>query len=350
VEQVSGKFFLKDIVVNGEDIVNYNLQYPFFLYEGVTYFPLTADMKEIFGFETAVDWDTQEIMLRKTTPSLANIRENRVKNNAEDLTVGVEPGLSVLMPDDQAAARVSGGTPIRQALGGIVSLARSFVGAGEAAVKRVDLGDSPILVKDGVVYLPLRSVADSGALSWDVYYDPYVGVCVSTKDGVSAQSFFPAEEAGYNKKLVEYIRSKNKNLSVSLTQDLVFMFHRAAEVNQIDEKLLIAVAQKESNFNTRAVSSAGAAGIMQIMPKTASGYGISTEQLMDAKTNINCGAEHLSGQLERYEGNTGMALTAYNQGAGNVSRGTYSRGYAENIHGILAGIDAHVEAGDSASK
>jgi hypothetical protein len=295
--------------------------------------------------ETELDWEARALKLKKTAPSLSDIRENWTKNNAEAMALAVEPDLRVLLSEEEEAAAGDLVDPsIQAALDGIIAFASAPFQAEEGP-KTVDLGENPILVKEGVVYLPLRSLADSGALGWDLFYDPYVGICVSTRDGVPAQSFFPAEEARYNKGLVDYILSKNKNLSLSHTQDLVFMFHRAAEVNQIDEKLLIAVAQKESRFTADAVSTAGARGLMQIMPETGAGFGLSAEQLLDAKTSIDYGAAYLGGQLEKYEGNTGMALSAYNQGSRNVSRGTYSRGYSENIQGILAGIDAHMEAG-----
>jgi hypothetical protein len=346
-----GSFFVRDIIVNGEDIVNYNLQYPFFLYEGVTYFPLTDDMKDIFGFETELDWEARTLKLKKTAPSLNNIRENWTKNNAEAVTLEIEADMSLVVSEEEGGEEAIPAVDpaIKAALDGIMAFAPALSAPEEEALEAVDLGESPILIKGGVIYLPLRPVADSGALGWDLLYDSWLGICVSTKDGVAAQSFFPTARANYNRGLADYIRSKNKSLSEDWAQELVFMFHRAAEVNQIDEKLLIAVAQKESRFAADAVSKSGASGIMQIMPETGAGYGLSPEQLLDAKTSIDYGAAYLNGQMEKFEGNTGMALSAYNQGARSVSRGAYSRGYSENIQAILAGIDAHMEAGGYAS-
>ena len=51
-ENVQGDFFVKHVVVNGEEIINYNLQYPFILYGSTLYIPLTDGIGEICGFAT----------------------------------------------------------------------------------------------------------------------------------------------------------------------------------------------------------------------------------------------------------------------------------------------------------
>ncbi len=86
----------------------------------------------------------------------------------------------------------------------------------------------------------------------------------------------------------------------------------------ISLNLLTAVAQRESSFNPFAVSSAGAQGVMQLMPVTATQYGVSDP--FDAAQNVDAGAHLLSDLLKRYNGNTALALAAYNAGPGNVSK------------------------------
>jgi hypothetical protein len=328
---------LKNIVVNGEEIVNYNLQYPFFLYKDVTYLPLTADMQEIFGFAAEIDAEAGTLKLQKTAPGLSNIRDNRVKNNAEDVTAEVESGLNVCVVDGSVAPPPA----YAEESEGIIV----FEPAPSQNARAVDLGSNPVLVKDGVVYLPLRAFAGSEALGWSLYYDAYFGICVSTNENIPARDFFREAEADYNEGLVRYIRSVNGTLSVSRAQELVFMFRRAAEVNNLDEKMLIAVAQKESRFNANAVSRSGAVGLMQFMPRTAAGLGLSVEQLYDAKTSIDYGAAYIGRNLENYGGNIDLALSAYNQGAGSVSRGSYSRGYATKVRGAVDDIDAYLAEG-----
>ena len=53
-EDVQGDFFEKHVIINGEEIINYNLQYPFLMYNNTTYFPLSAEMEEILGLQVGL--------------------------------------------------------------------------------------------------------------------------------------------------------------------------------------------------------------------------------------------------------------------------------------------------------
>jgi soluble lytic murein transglycosylase-like protein len=100
------------------------------------------------------------------------------------------------------------------------------------------------------------------------------------------------------------------------TEELNSYFAEASATYGVDEKLLKAVAKAESNFNPSAVSSAGAIGIMQLMPSTAAGLGVSDS--FDARENILGGAKYLSQLLNKYNGDTSLALAAYNAGSSRV--------------------------------
>ena len=90
----------------------------------------------------------------------------------------------------------------------------------------------------------------------------------------------------------------------------------------LDENLLYAVIRTESKFDNAAVSSAGAVGLMQLMPSTAAfaaqKLGMGQEiDLFDAATNIRIGAWYLSYLLDKFE-DTALAIAAYNAGEGTV--------------------------------
>jgi len=92
----------------------------------------------------------------------------------------------------------------------------------------------------------------------------------------------------------------------------------AARRFRLDPALVRAVVHVESGFNPNARSGKGASGLMQLMPATARQWGVSAPH--DAGQNITGGSQHLAHLLARYNGNTPLALAAYNAGEGVVDR------------------------------
>jgi len=82
--------------------------------------------------------------------------------------------------------------------------------------------------------------------------------------------------------------------------------------------LLRAVMMAESSGDPTAISLAGAEGLMQLMPGTAAGCGIS--DAFDPNQNVACGAGYLKQLLDRYHGNVTLAVAAYNAGPGAVDK------------------------------
>lgn len=110
----------------------------------------------------------------------------------------------------------------------------------------------------------------------------------------------------------------NSTINQAKTTNLDQIFERAAEKYQVPLNLLKAVAKAESNFNPMAESSAGAQGVMQLMPATAKSLGVSNS--FDPEQNIMGGAQYLGQMLEKFNGDTKLALAAYNAGPGNVRK------------------------------
>lgn len=95
----------------------------------------------------------------------------------------------------------------------------------------------------------------------------------------------------------------------------------AARAHQVDPLLLHAVIKQESGYRQRAVSHAGARGLMQVMPATGRGLGVKNPQhLFDPKVNIDAGAKLLSQLWARFDGNIDLVLAAYNAGEGAVRK------------------------------
>ncbi len=105
---------------------------------------------------------------------------------------------------------------------------------------------------------------------------------------------------------------------LNTTVDLEAIFEEAANTYGVSKNLLKSIAKAESNFNPSAVSPAGAMGIMQLMPQTAASLGVSNPY--DPRENIMGGACMIGSLLTKYNGDTALALAAYNAGSGNVEK------------------------------
>ena len=143
---------------------------------------------------------------------------------------------------------------------------------------------------------------------------------------------------------------KNKRVQERLRQ--IYRRYRAeideaAAATGLPPELIVAVIYHESGGNPRAVSRAGARGLMQLMPRTARGLGVSDP--FDPRQNIMGGARYLRGQLDRFNGNLALALAAYNAGPRNVYKYKRdippfreTRNYVRSIGALLQAYAPHV--------
>jgi soluble lytic murein transglycosylase-like protein len=96
------------------------------------------------------------------------------------------------------------------------------------------------------------------------------------------------------------------------------IIEHAAVSAALEPNLLRAVIVVESGFNSRAVSKRGAVGLMQLMPATASRYGVLNPY--DARQNVHGGARYLKFLIDRFGHDVRLALAAYNAGEEAVDR------------------------------
>ncbi|HXG91980.1 MAG TPA: lytic transglycosylase domain-containing protein [Blastocatellia bacterium] len=90
----------------------------------------------------------------------------------------------------------------------------------------------------------------------------------------------------------------------------------AARQNGLDPCLILSLMRQESGFNQRAVSRKGASGLMQLMPETASRFGV--KDIFDPRENVLAGSKYLRWLLDRFNGDVRLALAGYNAGEGAV--------------------------------
>lgn len=99
---------------------------------------------------------------------------------------------------------------------------------------------------------------------------------------------------------------------------LLSMISKIAQKHGVDEKLVKAVIKQESGFNPKALSHCGAVGLMQLMPATAKGLGVTDPY--NPVQNVEGGVRYLKSLLSKYHGNVILTLAAYNAGSGAVDK------------------------------
>ena len=152
--------------------------------------------------------------------------------------------------------------------------------------------------KNGTTLLTNRKNSDSSLQKVKVTYYKDSNIHSYSNWGSSESSVLPS-----------YSKSKNSFDNI---------IRQAAQTHGVSEGLIKAVMHTESGFNSNARSPVGAQGLMQLMPATARRFNVSNS--FDPQQNIFGGAKYLSWLMKRFNGNTNLALAAYNAGEGNVDK------------------------------
>lgn len=112
------------------------------------------------------------------------------------------------------------------------------------------------------------------------------------------------------------VESSNKDSNVNARIDLAIT--KSSKKYGVDENLIRSIIKVESNFNPNCISSAGAKGLMQLMPENCKEYGV--KDPFNIEENIDGGTRHIKDYLNKYNGDVQMALMAYNGGPTRMAR------------------------------
>jgi soluble lytic murein transglycosylase-like protein len=124
-------------------------------------------------------------------------------------------------------------------------------------------------------------------------------------------------------------------------QKILASIDQAADKFGLPAALIKAVVKAESGYRVRAISPAGAQGLMQLMPATARELGVTDP--FDIDQNIQAGAQYLRNMLDQFDGDLHLALSAYNAGPGTVARYSGNVPYAETqtyVQRVLRYVEA----------
>jgi transglycosylase-like protein with SLT domain/uncharacterized protein DUF4124 len=195
----------------------------------------------------------------------------------------------------------------------------------------------------GAVFLTLAALAVVPEARADIYTRTNESGVTEATNLPSAKDF----KLTYRSKGV-VIHSPGFTLRPSANRDFDDHIQAAAGSHGISEELIRAIIQVESQFDRLAVSTAGARGLMQLMPATARSMGVTDS--FDARQNIFGGARYLKQLLRLYGGDVSLAAAAYNAGEGAVARYNgippykETQGYVRKVNAILGSVMTAVAA------
>ena len=147
-------------------------------------------------------------------------------------------------------------------------------------------------------------------------------------------------------KILDTSMQNKKNTNPTSRNEINELIDKYSEQAGLDVDFVKAVINQESGFNPNATSKCGAMGLMQLMPGTAQGLGVTNAY--DPEQNIQGGTKYLKGLMDRFDNNKSLALAAYNAGPNAVKKYGGIPPYQETqnyVKSVLARYDKMKEGG-----
>jgi soluble lytic murein transglycosylase-like protein len=229
--------------------------------------------------------------------------------------MAVEKGMTIrdhLEPSRAATAGARIGTAARRRFGVFEDMLKSEKNAGAAPASAAGLKISEYL-KRPVGSLQVRRATDAAVAA---------GLSASAATAAVRTSASASDAAAPTVDARPSLRpARSRSVAGSDgTRDAAIetAVRQAASRYNLPPDLIRSVIRAESNFQPTAVSSAGAMGLMQLMPDTARDLGVTNA--FDVRQNVDGGARYLRQMLDRFNGDLKLALQAYNAGPGAVEQ------------------------------
>ncbi len=167
-----------------------------------------------------------------------------------------------------------------------------------------------LIILAGVLLLPGHStgIYDSEVLKSGPNLE--LAVCHLVEPG----DLMTANTASRDTSRLENVKSRQSDVRVKVGYHTIIQ--QAGRRHGVEAAMIKAIIMAESSYNPRAISSRGAAGLMQLMPITADSMGV--KDRFDPEHNIEGGVRYFKRMLIRFDGDTRLALAAYNAGARKV--------------------------------
>jgi hypothetical protein len=164
----------------------------------------------------------------------------------------------------------------------------------------------------------------------------------ASEEGLSEmwQGLTTAEASAAQERDAAITESLDRYAAYNLSRELAEEIYDVAASENIEPEIAYGLIRAESAFKNSATSPVGAVGLTQLMPRTAAWMepGVTRAQLRDSGTNLRIGFKYLRSLIDKYEGDTKLALIAYNRGPGTVDRELRNgrdpdNGYADFVFG-----------------